>query len=77
MAIVQESAYHLPWLPTCVMNMQAIRLIMHQRKNKCNWVTEMRLRRRGVEIYKRPGEMKFGLYDREDDPLIAGVKKFK
>ena len=30
-----------------------------------------------MDIYQRAGDMKFSLYDREDDPLIEGLMRFK
>ena len=59
------------------MHMHTARTIQYQRTDRCNWVMEMLLRRRDVEIYQMLGEIKFGLYDRKYDILIKVLKKLK
>ena len=43
---------------------------MHQKTDRCNQATEIRMQRRNAEISQRAGDTKFSLYDRDDDPLV-------
>ena len=55
------------------MQVHTAKMIRHQRTDKCNRDTEMRLWRWDMEMAQRAGEMKFSMYDREDYPLVEGV----
>ena len=76
-AIVQEGPAPLPQCPRFGIYMQAARLIKNKITESCNQATEIRLRKRDVEISQREGDMEFSLYDMEYEPLIEGVTKFK
>ena len=69
-AIVKYVPPPLPWCPIYGMYMHAESLIMHQKTDRCNQATEIRMQRRNAEISQRAGDTKFSLYDRDDDPLV-------
>ena len=60
----------MPRCPNFDIHMHAKNMIRHQRASRCTWVTDMRLRRRDLDIAERAGEMKFSVYYKEDDPLV-------
>ena len=53
------------------------KMIRHQRADRCNQATGMRLLIRDVELVQRAGEMNFSIYDREDDLLGKGLTQFQ
>ena len=63
-------------IPICGMYIHAASLIKNQSTDRCIRSTDIRLRRRDVEIAQREGDMKFSFYEREYYPLIEGVTQF-
>ena len=76
-AVVQEGAEPLPFYGLCVMHMQAGRLIKHQQMVCCDKKTQMRLRRRDVEIVDKYSEADFSLPGEDKMEFIKGVEFFK
>ena len=59
------------------MKIHMAKMIWHQKTEMCNWDTDIRLRRRNVEIDQRAGDTKLILYGRKDYPLVEGVTNFQ
>ena len=58
------------------MHMQAYRLFKHRQSDKCHKLTEIRLRRRDVDMAVRCGEMEFNLNGEEGDERVENVPTF-
>ena len=70
MEIVQDGTKPLPRCDQCGMNIHVDMLCKHRKMDKCNKVTERRLRRRDVDMAKRCDDMEFSLYGEEVDNLV-------
>ena len=57
--------------------MQADRLFKHWQPDKCHKLTEIRLRRRDVEMAVICGEMEFNLYGGEGDERVENIPTFQ
>ena len=75
--IIQELPERLPICDFCGMHMSVARMIKHINTSRCNKVTEIRIKRRGVEMAERCREMDFILYGREGGALVEEVSNFK
>ena len=49
----------------------------HRRADRCEKTTEIRIRKRDVDMAERCADMEFILYGREGDALVEGVSNFK
>ena len=58
---MQEGLKLFPWCDQCGMHIPAAELFKHMQLDKCNKATEIRLRRRDVDMAERCGEMEFSL----------------
>ena len=58
------------------MHMQAVRLFKHWQSEKCNKLTERRIRRRDVEMAARCGEMEFNLDGEEGEDRVENITTF-
>ena len=75
-AILQEGPEPLPRCDQCGMHMQAARLFKHRQSYKCHKLTEIRLRRRDVEMAARCGETEFKPHGEEGDERVDNVQTF-
>ena len=71
--ILREGSPPLPQRQKCGMHMPMAKLIWHQRTDRRNQETDMRLWRQDVDLSQRAGDMKFSLHVREEYPLVEGV----
>ena len=76
-AVLHEGPEPLPRCDQCGMHMPVTRLFKHRRTDKCNKVTERRLRQRDVEMLVSCGEAEFILYGEEGYDLVEEVVNFK
>ena len=59
--IMQEGPETLPWCDQFGMHIPSARVFKHRQTDKCNKMTERRLRRRDMEMVERCSEMEFSL----------------
>ena len=75
--ILQEVPEPLPWCTNCSIHMSVYIMERHKQTTRYNIATEMRLRRRDLELAYRSGEMQFSLYGVDGCVLVEVVPHFK
>ena len=55
------------------MHVHFVKIIRHQRKDRCNQAMGKRLQRWDVKMVQMTSDMKLSLNDRENDPLEEGA----
>ena len=76
-AVVQEGRETLPRCDMCGMHMSAGRIIKHRQTARCDRNTQMRWRRRDVEIVAKCTEATFSLTGDDGAECFVGVYSFK
>ena len=76
-AILHEGPKLSPRCDQFRMHTQADRLFKHKHLNKCHKSTEIRIRRRDVEMASRCGEIEFNLDGEEVDERVENVPTFR
>ena len=74
--MLQERSELLPQCNMYIMHMQSGWLIKHRRTARCFNNTDMRLRRKDVEVASRCAEMEFNLTGKEGEETIEVVSLF-